>query len=206
VAESRPADLAQAVPERLGSHPAIGRVKLVGSRANSAAHDLSDWDFAVETSDFASVARDLPRLVASLTPLAEQWDPYSDFACYMLMLAGPTKVDLIFPAERRAWSAPWDPRPDTLDAIDRHFWDWALWLEQKRRGGQTDTAEKSLRDQYELLLRPLGVSDAPRSVDEAVAAYVEARRVLEARFGLRVPRRLEEEVRPVVARSAAKLR
>jgi hypothetical protein len=204
--EGRPEDLARVLPALVGSHPSVRRVALVGSRADGRAHALSDWDFAVDTSDFAAVQRDLPRLVASLAPLAEQWDPYSDYACYMLMLAGPTKVDLIFAAERRAWSPPWDARPDTLDAIDRHFWDWALWLEQKRCGGQAERAEKGLRDQYELLLRPLGVNEAPRSVEEAVAAYVAARDGLEARFGLRVSRRLEEEVRPLVAPGAAKLR
>jgi hypothetical protein len=102
----------------------------------------------------------------------------------MLMLPGPTKVDLVFPSEQREWAPAWEVTPDTLEAIDRHFWDWALWLEQKRRGGSVEQYEKSLHDLFELLLRPVGVA---------------ARESLERRFGLRVPRPLEREVRPALA-------
>jgi hypothetical protein len=201
VAEGRPEDLARAVPALLGSHPSIRRVALVGSRAHGRAHDLSDWDFAVETTDFESVERDLPRLVASLAPLAEQWDPYSKVECYMLLLPGPTKIDLLFPAEGREWSPAWDPSPDTLEAIDRHFWDWILWLEQKRRGGRTEVMGKSLGDMVELLLRPMGVEPEPNSLAEAVGGYVRARSVLEQRFGKRISRDLEHEVLPVIGRA-----
>lgn len=176
----------------------------MGSRATGVEHDLSDWDFAVETDDFAALAGDLHGLVAALRPLSELWDPYSDYACYMLLLPGPTKVDLIFPEERREWSPAWEVTPATLEAIDRHFWDWALWLEQKRRHGRTNQLEKSLGDLSELLLRPLGVETPPRSLTEAVAAYLPAREKLEARFGVRVPRALEEEVRPVLDPSAGR--
>jgi hypothetical protein len=191
-------DLARAVPEALEAHGAIRDVRLVGSRASGHAHALSDWDFAVDTDDFAAVAADLHRLVAPLLPLSEQWDPYSDRACYMLLLRGPVKIDLIFPREKRRWSPAWEPRADTLVAIDRHFWDWALWLEQKRRHGRTAQLEKSLADMFELLLRPMGVVDPPRSTEEAAECYVEARSALETRFDIRVPRELEEEVRPVL--------
>ncbi len=170
----------------------------MGSRANGRAHDLSDWDFAVDTADFESVAGDLHRLVAPLRPLAEQWDPYSSHACYMLMFRGPTKVDLLFPEEHRTWSPPWNPSAETLEAIDRHFWDWILWLEQKRRGGREDVLANSLGDMHELLLRPMGVAEEPRSASDALAAYVVARDELEREFGFSVPRHLEREVRPAV--------
>jgi predicted nucleotidyltransferase len=192
-------DPAVDVPAALEKHPAVRETRLGGSRAAGRAHELSDWDFLVLTGDFPAVAGDLHELVAPLGPLSELWDPYSDVACYMLMLRGPTKIDLIFPSEKREWSPAWEPRPGTLETIDTHFWDWILWLEQKRRGGRTSQLEKSLGDMFELLLRPMGVTDKPRSVVAAVAAYLQAREGLETRYGVRVPRALEEEVRPVVA-------
>jgi hypothetical protein len=197
-----PLNPARDVPSALESHPSVREVRLAGSRAADRAHDLSDWDFLVLTDDFAAVARALPALVAPLCPLSELWDPYSHYACYMLMLRGPTKVDLIFSGEKRKWSSAWEPAPDTLEAIDTHFWDWILWLEQKRRGGRTAQLEKSLGDMFDLMLRPLGVVEKPRSVAEATDAYVAARGALERRFRVRVPRTLEDEVRPVLPASA----
>jgi hypothetical protein len=191
-------DLAVAVPAALDGHRSVQGVRVVGSRAEGRAHDFSDWDFAVETDDFQAVARDLPRLVAVLAPVAEQWDRYSSYACYMLMLRGPIKVDLMFPAERQEWAAPWDVSPDTLSAIDRHFWDWILWLEQKRRGGRADVLPAELAKMHELMLRPMGIETEPQSVAEALSAYLDAREALEGSFGVEVPRELEREVRPVV--------
>ena len=192
-------DVARTVPAILRTHPCVTAVELVGSRAEQRAHELSDWDFAVEADDFERVARDLHALVAPLSPLAEQWDRYSSFACYMLMLPGPTKIDLIFPAEQREWSPPWSPSLETLATIDHHFWDWILWLEQKRRGGHEEALAKSLGDMYETMLSPMGVRDVPRSVDDALNAYLEARDDLERAFRVSIPRDLEHEVRPVVS-------
>lgn len=191
-------DPAVDVPAALERHPRVRDVRLAGSRADGHAHELSDWDFLIETDSFEAVERDLGELVAPLGPLSELWDPYSDFACYMLMLRGPTKVDLIFPAETRQWAGPWEPSPATLPEIDRHFWDWSLWLEQKRRGGRTEQLEKSLGDMHRLLLRPLGVCEGPGSVSDAVDAYLSARTKLEDAFGVRVSRALEDEVRPAL--------
>lgn len=193
-------DLAVAVPAALETHPSVRRVRVVGSRAEGRAHDFSDWDFAVETDSFDAVARDLPHVVAALGPLAEQWDPYSSHRCYMLMLPGPVKVDLMFPAERQEWSPPWSPSAETLAAIDRHFWDWILWLEQKRRGGRDDMLPAELRKMHDLMLRPMGVAAQPESVSEALHAYLEARGELEQRFGVDISRELEREVRPAVFR------
>ena len=191
-------NVVSAVSQALRSHPSVRDVRLVGSRAEGCGHELSDWDLAVETDDFSSVSQDLHRLVAPLCPLAEQWDPYSSHACYMLLLTGPTKVDLVFPDEAREWSPPWSPSPETLEAIDRHFWDWILWLEQKRRGRSDDVLAKSLDDMYELLLRPMGAVERPQSIPAALDAYLAARDTLERRYGRTVPRALEHEVRPVL--------
>jgi hypothetical protein len=152
----------------------------------------------VETDDFDSVAHDLPRLVAALEPLAEQWDPYSTHACYMPMLAGPTKIDLLFLDQRREPSPPWSPSAETLETIDRHFWDWALYLEQKRHGDREDLVSTGLAAMHELMLEPMGVDAAPMSVADAVSAYLKARGALERRFGVSVPRELEREVRRAV--------
>ena len=190
--------LAERIAESLRVHPSVDAVTLAGSRARDEAGPLSDWDFDLETSDFGSVAEALPALMRPLEPLAQQWDRLSDHACYMLMLPGPTKVDLIFPDQKQEWAPAWVPSAGTLTAIDHHFWDWILWLEQKRRSGKVDVLEKSLRDMYELMLRPMGAKAGPGSVVEAVAVYLDLRRQLEERFGVDVPRELENEVRPAV--------
>jgi hypothetical protein len=121
----------------------------------------------------------------------------------MLMLPGPVKIDLLFLDEPRSWAGPWEPSAETLEAIDRHFWDWILWLEQKRRGGRDTVVEKGLVQMHELLLAPMGVARAPESVPEATSSYLEARDTRERQFGVHVPRDLEREVRPVVAGSGA---
>jgi hypothetical protein len=191
-------DIGSAVPGLLSEHPLVDAVKLTGSRATGTAHGFSDWDFEVETRNFARVAEDLPALVAPLQPLAEQWDRYAPHACFMLILRGPTKVDLLFLDEEQAWAPPWEPTPDNLGAIDRHFWDWILWLEQKRRGGRDDVLAASLDHMHELLLSPMGARVPPATVSEAVAIYLDRRADLEATFGIEVPRELELEVRPAL--------
>ena len=193
-------EIARAVPSALRRHPAVRDVVLIGSRAEGRAHDISDWDFAVESDDFESVARELPRLVACFDPIAEQWDRYSTHACYMLMLRGPTKIDLLFLDEKREWSPPWVASRETLEAMDRHFWDWILWLEQKRTRGDVDVLARGLEHMHECLLRPLGVVAPPGTIAEAVDRFVEERGRLESAYGISVPRALEEEVLPAVRR------
>ena len=180
-------------------HPAVKSVALTGSRARGEATDLSDWDFAVETRDFPTVAEALPALVAPLEPLAQQWDRLSDHGCYMLLLRGVGKVDLIF-------DHPWQPQPPwevsepTLLGIDDHFWDWTIWLAAKDRAGKRDVVEAELRKMHQHLLRPLGVERRPESVADAVAAYTVARAEAEERLGVTVRRALEGEVRRLLAR------
>ena len=193
-------DLARAVPAALEKHPAVHAVRLVGSRATGRAHELSDWDFLIGTNDFRSVEGDRPALVASLAPLSEQWDPYSDRACYMSSSEARRRSTSSFRARSAGGRPRGRPSPETLEAIDRHFWDWILWLEQKRRGGCRSQLEKSLRDLFELMLGPMGVVGQPRSSTDAVDSYLAARSELELQFGTRIPRVLEEEVRPVLMR------
>src|SRR5262245_6872830 len=114
----QPQDLPARVEEVLGDAADVESVALAGSRARGEETALSDWDFAVTTNYFASLARALPRLVEPLDPISRQWDPLSPFPTYMLMLAGPLKVDLLFPDRPNPPPPPWQARPDTLGAID----------------------------------------------------------------------------------------
>jgi hypothetical protein len=194
-------NLGELVPALVGAHPSVRSIGLTGSRADGTAHELSDWDFAVETSDFPRFADELPRLVEPLHPLAAQWDRYSDHACYMLMLSGPVKVDLIFPEEKQDWAAAWKPSADTLAAIDHHFWDWILWLEQKRRAGKDEAVAKSLGDMHRLMLEPMGAASPPGSIPDALDAYLGRRAEFEERFRVRVPRDLQDEVQPLLSQA-----
>ena len=188
------------VTDALGPHPDVRRVELVGSRARGEATALSDWDFHLDASDGAELARELPALVAPLVPLAAQWDRLSERATYMLMLPGAIKVDLFPGDERRALDPPWEPTPSNLVAIDAHFWDWTVWLGAKVLAGRTDLAAEELRKMQLHLLRPLGVTSPPATVEEAAAAYQLARDQLERRWEISVPRRLGDEVMAALVR------
>jgi hypothetical protein len=194
-------DLAGSVRAALLQHPHVRDVELVGSRATGSSTPLSDWDFAVTTDRFDAVARELPSLVAGLEPLAQQWDRISDYPCYMLMLSGPVKVDLIFPEEPYESLPPWTVTVETLDGIDRHFWDWILWLASKREKSQDDLVRRELLKMSEHLLRPLGVDRVPGSIEDALDSYRFARDQREREFGLEVSRRLEGEVLPALRRT-----
>ena len=182
----------------LRAHPAVKSVELSGSRGRGDAHALSDWDWAVRTDDYETLARDLPGLLAPLDAIAAFWDPYADIGCYMLMLPGPTKVDIIFPDEPREWDGPWKPSRETLPRIDMHFWDWILWLEQKRRGGKHDVLARELPKLHRMLLGPMGVTRPPTTIPGALDAYLEARMRLEENYGVEIERALQREVEPVV--------
>jgi hypothetical protein len=192
------ANFAQRVIELLIA-PGVRDVRLVGSRAEGRAIALSDWDFLVEVEDLA-VAGALPRLLAPLEPLAQQWDRLSTNCCWMLMLAGPRKVDLIFPDVPHTPEPPWQPAPDNLDAIDAHFWDWMLWLTAKEARGKLDLVGTELEKAFEHLLAPLGTRRPPPSITAAVEDYRAERERAEARFGVDVDRRLESAVAPALAR------
>jgi len=182
-------------------HPHVLTVELVGSRATGSPTRLSDWDFEVMTDGFDAVARELPAMVTVLEPLAQQWDRISEYPCFMLMLSGPVKVDLIFPGEPYESLPPWTVSAETLEGIDRHFWDWILWLASKREKGQDELVRRELAKMSKHLLRPLGADRVPGSIEDALESYRVARDERERELGVEVSRRLEREVLPALRRT-----
>jgi hypothetical protein len=191
-------DIAVSVRAVLLPHPDIRAVELVGSRAGGSPTPSSDWDFVVVTERFDEVGRALPALVAELEPLGQQWDRISAYPCYMLLLAGPVKVDLIFPDEPFESLPPWTVSAETLDGIDQHFWDWILWLASKREKREDELVRRELIKLRDHLLGPLGVDRVPGSIGAAVEGYRAARDEREREFGVEVSRRREREVLPVL--------
>lgn len=161
----------------------IERVTLAGSRARGLAGPQSDWDFTIATAAFADVRNAMPHLVAPLRPVVAQWDRLSRTWCYMLILDGPAKVDLILPQPHTPLP-PWQVSAATLRGIDDHFWDWMLWLHSKRTAGRHDVVARELGKLHEHLLGPLGVA-APSSLGQAVTSYRTARDHWEQELGLR---------------------
>lgn len=193
-------DPTSAVPAALLDHPAVREVVLVGSRATGTAGPLSDYDFVVRADRLDEVLRELPAVVAPLAPLSQQWDRLGppEYSCYMLMLRGPAKIDLIFPDLPHRPEPPWEVSATTLPGIDAHFWDWILWMASKRAGGMDDLVRDQLTLLHEHLLGPLGVREPPTKIPAAVGAYLAARTEAEHRLGVRVPRALEREIVPVL--------
>jgi hypothetical protein len=191
-------DIAVSVRAVLLPHPDIRAVELVGSRAGGSPTPSSDWDFVVVTERFDEVGRVLPALVAELEPLGQQWDRISAYPCYMLLLAGPVKVDLIFPDEPFESLPPWIVSAETLDGIDQHFWDWILWLASKREKREDELVRRELIKLRDHLLGPLGVDRVPGSIGAAVDGYRAARDEREREFDVEVSRRREREVLPVL--------
>jgi hypothetical protein len=89
-------DWVTTVTDLLRGHPAVRSVEFTGARSRGTHEELSDWDFAVDTSDFAALARDLPALVAPLKPLSQQWEPMGHFPVYQVLLPGLTKIEYLF--------------------------------------------------------------------------------------------------------------
>jgi hypothetical protein len=181
-------------------HPAVTGVELAGSRSRGTHEELSDWDFAVETSNFGAVAYDLPTLVAPLDPLGEQWEPIGHFPVYQVLLRGPTKVEYLFLGHSQEPMPPVEPSSDTLVAINTHFWDWIWWLATKASVGRDDVVVEHLPQLDAHLLRPMGVATTPKSIDAAIDAFVARRDALEGECGVSVPRALEDEVRRGISR------
>ena len=193
-------DIVEVAIRLLVKHRAVRSVEFAGSRSRGTHHDLSDWDFAVDTSDFAAVARDLPALVAPLDPLGEQWEPMGRFPVYQVMLRGPTKLEYLFLDQGQDAMPPVTPSATTLAAIDTHFWDWTWWLATKAAAGRGDLVSQHLPHLHRHLLRPMGVTTAPASISTAIDAFVARRNALERAYGVSVPRALEDEVRRGVDR------
>ena len=181
-------------------HPAVSHVELAGSRSRGTHDELSDWDFAVTTSDFAAVARGLPALIAPLHPLGEQWEPLGHFPVYQVLLHGPTKVEYLFLDQAQQSMPALKPGPATLDAINTHFWDWIWWIATKASIGRHDLVTEHLPQLDDRLLRPIGVTEAPADIEAAIDAFVSRRDELERDYGTTVPRALEDEVRAGIRR------
>ena len=193
-------NLAELAISAVARHPAVQSVKLAGSRSRGTHERESDWDFAVETSDFGSVARDLPSLVEPLKPLAAQWEPLGHFPVYMLVLRGPTKVEYLFLNHRQEASPPVKPSPEALPAIDAHFWDWIWWLATKGSIGRNDLVQQHLPTLYRHLLEPMGSGTKPDSIEAAIRDFLVCRAEVERHYGFEVSRALEGEVRPGIRR------
>jgi hypothetical protein len=179
----------------LADHPAVKSVEFAGSRSRGTHEDLSDWDFAVETSDFDALARDLPALVAPLDPLGQQWEPMGHFPVYQVFLRGPTKIEYLFLDRSQDPLPPQEPSKDTLPAINTHFWDWIWWLTTKASIGRSDLVAEHMPQLYAHLLRPMGISAVPGGIESAIDMFVARRNALEEEFGISVDRALETEVR-----------
>jgi hypothetical protein len=178
----------------LEAHHSVRRAELVGSRAAGRASVHSDWDFWITCDNFAALASELPQLFAPLHPLAQQWSRFGRYRCWMLVLPGPVRIELMFPAEGQDPPGPRQPSADNLAAMDAQFWDWVLRANGKQAVGGNTEAVIELELIFEDLLSQLGVQAKPRSLAEAVECYRLARDAAEASFGIRVPRHLETEV------------
>jgi predicted nucleotidyltransferase len=179
----------------LRGHPAVTSVEFAGSRSRGTHADLSDWDFAVQTSDFDAIARDLPVLVAPLEPLSRQWEPMGHFPVYQVLLRGPTKIEYLFLDQSQDPLPPREPSPQTLDAINTHFWDWIWWITTKASIGRSDLVAEHLTQLHAHLLQPMGIGAVPATIEDAVTAFVARRNALEQEFGVSVDRALEDEIR-----------
>jgi len=193
-------DLMTLAVSLVAKHPAVDGVELAGSRSRGTHEELSDWDFAVTTSDFAAVAADMPYLVAPLAPLGAQWEPMGHFPVYQVLLPGPTKVEYLFLDYSQEAAPPVTPSPATLFAIDNHFWDWIWWISTKASIGRDDLVAEHLRQLDEHLLRPMGAEAGPATIDAAIAEFLRRRDVLERAYHISVPRALETEVRAGIRR------
>lgn len=194
------ADLARRAAELVSNHPAVRHVELAGSRSRGTHAELSDWDFAVSTSDFPAVARDLPVLIAPLHPLGQQWEPLGHFPVFQVLLRGPTKVEYLFLDHSQQAMPPPEPGPATLDAINTHFWDWIWWIATKASIGRNDLVSEHLPLLFGRLLRPIGVTEPPADIEAAIDGFIGRRDELERDYGITVSRALEDEVRAGIRR------
>ena len=192
-------DIPRHVTEAVARHPAVTQVRLVGSRSRGNPTTFSDWDFEVVTDDFPSLASVLSSLTRPLLPYAEQWDRLSEDKCYMLVLKGPTKVDLLFDVPNEQ-EPPWEVRRETLATIDDHFWDWVLWLLSKQAARKDQLVVSELEKMFHHLLEPMGASTCPPDIFHAIEVYTAARNAQERRHDIHIPRTLERVARPSVYR------
>lgn len=189
------------VPRLLQRHPSVRQVQLAGSRQRGDANTLSDWDFVVTTGHPPIFRSEVAAALKELNPIVEQWDRLSEHWCYMLILRGGVKVDIILEEMPQDQEPPWQLTRETLAAIDAHFWDWVLWLGSKRLKGDSQLIERELAKLFSHLLEPMNVRDVPQSIEAALDAYTEARDQAEQRFEVQVHRELENEVTAALRRA-----
>jgi len=118
---------------------------------------------------------EVPVVIASFAPLAAFWEPLAEEAGYMVVLHGPTKVDVFPIGCRRQIQPPWVLSAETLGQIDGHFWDWCLWLGGKTLRNERELVADELMKMHAFLLGPIGVAAAPNDLEEALAVYLRAR-------------------------------
>jgi predicted nucleotidyltransferase len=177
----------------LGRSEAVSSVILGGSRARGVATELSDWDIYLE-GDPDGMLEEIPRLVDRFEPLAAFWEPLAEQAGYMVVMDGPTKVDIFPIGATRQLQPPWLLSADTLASIDAHFWDWTLWLGGKALRGQPQLVSDELAKMHQFLLGPLGVVSTPASLNEAVRSYHHASGQAVDALGVAVPPELGRQV------------
>ena len=190
-------DLASVVPELVRTVGCVSTVELAGSRARGDSGRFSDWDFVLHTTDHETAVDALPAALRPLESLAAQWDRLSDVPCFMLIVPGPVKIDLIFDGVPHECEPPWDVDATTLVALDAHFWDWSLWLTSKVAAGNHAFVETELDKMHAHLLAPLGVP-RPQSLFDAMMHYTDALPEWERRLGVSLDRTLRDAVAPVV--------
>jgi len=175
-------------------HPAITALTLVGSRRDKTAGPLSDWDFAIDSTDPQRVFEELPGLVSTFKPVAAFWDPLGQRRNYMAIFQGLLKLDLHLDLPPLP-HLPWQINRATLAALDDHFWDWTLWLAGKKLHRQASLVAEELVKMHTYLLGPLGCEQPPRTLCEAVAAYLAARSDVDDKYGVaRSDNGLQQEV------------
>jgi len=194
-------DAIRAIRETLGASQVVSSVVLGGSRARGRATELSDWDLYVE-GEPEGMMREIPARVASFGPLAAFWEPLSEEAGYMVVIDGPTKVDVFPLGARRQIQPPWRLNADSLPQIDAHFWDWTLWLGGKALRGEWSLVSDELDKMYRFLLEPVGVAVPPTSLDEAVLSYLRARQGAEDSLRVAVQPELGPQVSGALRRHA----
>jgi processive 1,2-diacylglycerol beta-glucosyltransferase len=151
----------------------------------------SDWDFQVDTSAFSGVAERLPGIVAPLRPVVAQWDRLSTTWSYMLILAGPVKVDLIF-------AEPHAPCPLAGDRRDpawhrRPLLGLAAVAVSQAGGWQTRPCRGRTRQSAPASAGPTRRDPRPASLGQAIVGY-QARNDWEQRLRRRVSRIAEQAV------------
>jgi hypothetical protein len=189
----------EAVRQTVGAVSGVQAVKLVGSGAAGERTPLSDWDFELDIED-EGVLEAVERALQRLPVLALFWDPLSARANLIVILDGPIKIDVIVPGIGNPHPVSrWTATADTLPQIDAHFWDWTLWLGAKHLRGKAPLVRTELAKMWDALLEPMAATRPPRNIGDAIGMYVDARSERERELEIRVNRRLEQQVRGVLA-------